>query len=341
MRRNFSLTELLVAIAILMAMTSALASIYSNTSQIATRQTVNTDLFASAQRILDNINDDFNRAKLIPSTDDIVMRGGVQSTNPKTPWVGFVSSFPEVRFDPILSAAEGGPNATEHYNGWVTKDGMINAEGPIANVKFKAFHGVQEIAYYTLNDEQEEGTKTLHRAVRSPIGGPESITLENGIKLLKTDPRYKDKYLISRKVIYFDIRYLNDLNTNGLYESGNEEKTSLDSGVDGFPHAVMVSLSLAASAGAGQNEGTIKAWTNTSLTVVKSSGTFPLSGDFVGFILVGEGSSSKIFRFTSLSQSGDDLYTFTGAYTNGAPANPTGLSAMLGHTFTRTIPLRK
>lgn len=347
----FTLVELLIAIAILLVLSGFLANVFTETSQMASGQAANTEMYTKAQQVLDTFSEDLSRIKttVVESTPKIRMAGDDKLTNIETPWVGFVTTFPEARYDSILSSNEGTTNAGVYYDGWVIQKGetALDTSGnqTSAEIGFDAFHGMKEVAYYTSKSSGDE-FYTLHRAVRSPVGISGSITTKTGVSAFIDSSgapplEYRDRYIIARDVIYFDLSYLFDDNSDGEF-NGSEESVSVDSTsttTRKFPNAVMVSLSLASKRGSGQVEGTVTSSSTSSITLEKVSGVFPKEGQTIGYLLVGDGESAKTFRYTEVEFDGS-LYTFkNGSWPNGSK-NGTGHDAIVGNTFTRKIPLR-
>lgn len=321
----FTIVELLVAVGVMMILSSALAYTYTSTAQLTSQQMAISAMNTDASHLLDLIGREIKSIRLIDNDlKRIQMMGSYlekQTMNlgyRGTSYLTFVNVFQELAYDKNLLARDSGAGGV--YNG-------------IANNNFKTSEGLKEVAFYTIFNSKE-GFYDAYRAIRSPINSPESLANPNQ-QVLK-QKKIKNAYKITNNIVYLGFRFW-----DGNSDADTYNKTD-------FPIVVDVTLSMAASTGPGQWEGMILPGSSAKkLVIKKENGTFPpasMDPDGIGYILIDNGKEENIFEYNTV-QIVNGNYVFNNHNDGKAgglvpPNIQVGDTVIVGQTFRRSFNLR-
>lgn len=331
-RHFFTIIELLVAIGVMMIVSSALAYTYTSTAQLASKQMALTEMNTNAVYLLDEISKDMKGIRLTDNDPSRIQMMGtfldpvsknlaINQANPKgTPYLTFVNAFTDLDYDKQLLDKD-------DINGGIY-DGGVNGIS-----EFKTSEGLKEVAYYTIFNDKS-GFYDAYRAIRSPINS--SLSLANDNQNILFSKRVKGVYRLSENIIYLGFTFWDG--QNEISEHYNEE----------FPILVDVTLSMAAATGSAQWEGVIENGSGgDTLIVKKENGSFPPDSNnekVLGFILIDNGKDQNVFQYHTVKRN-EDIYTFksdTNGKANGLvePSFAVGDYVIIGQTFKRSFNLR-
>lgn len=340
MQRAFTLVELLLAIAIMLLLAQFLTTIFVRTGEVSTGQVKSMELVEQAQAVLDQLQNDIRRMNLInkDTQNNIGLYGrdySPASGTLLTPFsLAFVTSNYDLRLDSALTSGEA--MSGQYYDGLVNNNSMDHLGS----------NGMQEVAYYLSRVDQEIPTWRMHRAMRSPPGGADSLLNLTSSEFAQK--QFTDHYRIAENIIYTSVSYscLEEVFPQTSPSSWKvvSQNAYVTSSGNFYPGAIKLTVSFASPLSQAQNEGAVMSANDTTLIIEKTNGVFPkatsASQPHLGYILVGSGLGAGVFEYTRVSKDANEQYAFTGHYVIATPQTSPGTSIILGHTYSRSVHIR-